>query len=79
MRADITALLVVVVSLTTGLTNIGAGARKVSPGSTRTKGGAFLYEVVPGNSLVTVDLFFFGSTTHRVIPEARCAVLTVRG
>jgi len=25
-----------------------------------------------------VDLFFFGSTTHHVIREARCAVLTVR-
>jgi nucleotide-binding universal stress UspA family protein len=26
-----------------------------------------------------VDLFFFGSTTHHVIREARCAVLTLRG
>ena len=25
------------------------------------------------------DLFFFGSTTHHVIREARCAVLTLRG
>jgi L,D-transpeptidase ErfK/SrfK len=54
MRADITALLVVVVSLTTGLTSIGAGARKVSPVSTRTTGGSFLYEVVPGDSLVSL-------------------------
>ena len=54
MRADITALLIVVVSLTTGLTSIGAGARKVSPVSTRTTGGPFLYEVVPGDSLVSL-------------------------
>ena len=26
-----------------------------------------------------VDLFFFGSTTHHVIREAHCAVLTLRG
>jgi len=27
----------------------------------------------------TADLFFFGSTTHHVIREAGCAVLTLRG
>lgn len=53
MRADITAVLVVV-SLTTGLTGAGAGARRVSPVSTHTTGGAFLYEAVPGDSLVSL-------------------------
>ena len=54
MRPNITAPLVVVVSLTTALTSIGAGARRVSPISTHTTGGPFLYEVVPGDSLVSL-------------------------
>jgi hypothetical protein len=46
MRPVITARLVVVVSVTTALSSIGASARRVSPISTRTTSGPFQYEVV---------------------------------
>jgi hypothetical protein len=54
MRPVITARLVVVVSVTTALSSIGASARRVSPISTRTTGGPFQYEVVAGDSLVSL-------------------------
>ena len=54
MRPVITARLVVVLSVTTALSSIGASARRVSPISTRTTGGPFQYEVVAGDSLVSL-------------------------
>ena len=54
MRTDTTAALVVVISLTTAVISIGAGARRVSPISTQTTGGPFLYEVVTGDSLASL-------------------------